>query len=110
MNSGMEHSAPRVRLKPHVGKILAAIAYVIAFGETRKLGVTQYDILKTIFLADKAHLNKYGRPITFDNYVAMRAGPVPSLAYDLLKEKQSKINQVRITSLPWKRPGATGGR
>jgi uncharacterized phage-associated protein len=111
MNSPMMgHAAPRVNLKPNVGKILAAIAYVVAFGETRKLAVTQYDILKTFFLADKAHLNKYGRPITFDNYVAMRAGPVPSLTYDFLKEKQSKLKQLRISALPWSRSGSTGGR
>ncbi len=32
-------------------------------------------------------MNKHGRPITFDNYVAMEHGPVPSLAYDALKPK-----------------------
>lgn len=46
---------------------------------------TQYEIGKALFLADRAHLEEFGRPITFDSYVAMEAGPVPSSAYDDLK-------------------------
>jgi uncharacterized phage-associated protein len=110
MNSRMGHAAPKVNLKPNVGKILSAIAYVIASGEKRHFTITQYDILKTLFIADKIHLNKYGRPITFDNYYAMRAGPVPSLAYDFLKERQAKMKQLRISSLPWSRRETAAGR
>lgn len=110
MNSRIGHAAPRVTLKPNVEKIIAAIAYVIALGETRELSVTQYDILKTSFLADKTHLNKYGRPITFDNYFAMRAGPVPSLTYDLLQENKVKLKQYKITLLPWTRTSCPDGR
>jgi uncharacterized phage-associated protein len=109
MNSRIGHPAPRVTLTPNVEKITAAIAFVIALGEARRLSVTQYDILKTFFLADKTHLNKYGRPITFDNYYAMRAGPVPSLTYDLLKEKKAKLRKYKIT-LPWVRTSCPGGR
>jgi uncharacterized phage-associated protein len=61
--------------------------------------VTQYDIIKSLFLADRAHLNRYGRPITYDNYVAMKYGPVPSLAYDLLKDDPDG-------KLPWKKRAA----
>ena len=110
MNTRREHVAPKVNLKPSVDKILAAVTYVIALGETRRVDVTQYDILKTCFLADRAHLNKYGRPITFDNYYAMRAGPVPSLTYDFLKEKSAKLAQYKIESLPWTRTPGSGGR
>ena len=50
------------------------------------------------------HLNKYGRPITFDNYVAMKHGPVPSLAYDLLKENATAREFWRNRAqLPWHR-------
>ena len=70
-----------VKLKEDLKKIQEAILYVMSLVSRP----TQYDIAKTLFLADRAHLNKYGRPITFDNYVAMEHGPVPSLAYDALK-------------------------
>ncbi|MDK1119077.1 MAG: Panacea domain-containing protein [Anaerolineae bacterium] len=45
----------------------------------------QYWILKTIYLADKEHLKLYGRQIFDDRYIAMSLGPVPSLAYDIVK-------------------------
>ena len=86
---------------------MAAITFVIALGEKRRISVTQYDILKTFFLADKTHLNKYGRPITFDNYYAMRAGPVPSETYNLLKETKWKPRQNKIT---WTRTSCPDGR
>ena len=44
-----------------------------------------YWILKTIYFADKEHLAKYGRQIFDDSYRAMKQGPVPSLAYDIVK-------------------------
>ena len=44
-----------------------------------------YCALKVIYFADKEHLSKYGRFMFGDRYIAMRAGPVPSGAYDMLK-------------------------
>jgi hypothetical protein len=44
-----------------------------------------YWALKAIYLADKEHLEKYGRQIFDEGYRAMKQGPVPSLAYDIVK-------------------------
>ncbi|MBE3139111.1 MAG: SocA family protein [Thermoplasmata archaeon] len=44
-----------------------------------------FNIVKTIYYADKYHLARYGRLITGDNYIAMGDGPVPSGTYDLIK-------------------------
>ena len=44
-----------------------------------------YTALKVLYFADKEHLAKYGCLICGDSYVAMRLGPVPSGAYDLIK-------------------------
>ncbi len=44
-----------------------------------------YTALKVLYFADKIHLSRYGRLICDDRYVAMRNGPVPSGAYDLVK-------------------------
>jgi uncharacterized phage-associated protein len=41
--------------------------------------------LKLVFFADRYHLRKYGRPITNDQYWAMRLGPVPSGVKDLFE-------------------------
>ncbi|WP_428490771.1 Panacea domain-containing protein [Rhodopila sp.] len=97
------NDAPRVTLRPNVAKTLAAIACLIAKAGKEKRQLTQYDILKMLFLADKAHFNIYGRPITFDNYFAMKEGPVPSLAYDLLKQSQATMKRMHLRKLPWRR-------
>ncbi len=39
--------------------------------------------IKLIWLADRFHLRKYGRPILNDNYLAMEYGPVGSSAKDV---------------------------
>jgi hypothetical protein len=98
--------APITRLRQNVPRVVEAILRVVTEASRRNMPLTQYDIVKTIFLADKAHLNKYGRPVTFDSYVAMRDGPVPSLAYDLLKDKQEAVRKVPSGKLPWQRTPA----
>lgn len=74
-----------LRLHANKKRILESILYLIAEAESRGTYVTQYEIVKSLLLADQGHLSKFGRPITFDNYVAMKDGPVPSQAYDMLK-------------------------
>ena len=44
-----------------------------------------YWILKTIYIADKEHLSRYGSQLFDDSYRAMKLGPVPSFAYDIVK-------------------------
>jgi uncharacterized phage-associated protein len=46
---------------------------------------TFHHISKMMYFADKVHLEKYGRFICGDSYVAMKHGPVPSGTYDILK-------------------------
>jgi uncharacterized phage-associated protein len=44
-----------------------------------------YNALKVLYFADNNHLEKYGRLISGESYVAMKEGPVPSGAYDIIK-------------------------
>lgn len=56
-----------------------------------------YDICKLLYIVDKASLEKYGRFVYGETYVAMRAGTTPSDAYDLLKDARKKsIDGVRV--------------
>lgn len=98
--------APVVKLRPNKQKILHALLYVIREADKRDLKPTQYTILKTFFLADRAHLNRYGRPITFDNYVAMKDGPVASFIYDMLKDKVDINKTFGLSGPLWKRTAA----
>ena len=44
-----------------------------------------HKIFKVMYFADQKHLARYGSLITEDQYIAMKNGPVPSMAYDILK-------------------------
>lgn len=99
----MNNAIPEhVEMKPNVDRIVAALYFVMAAAQRRGRNVSQYDLVKTLFLADRAHLNEWGRPVTYDNYCAMRHGPVPSLAYDLLKGNEKAMRDHQLHDLPWK--------
>ena len=68
-----------IRRRPNITKALEVLLYV-----SRRAPNT-YNALKVLYFADKQHLEKYGRLIYGDQYVAMQHGPVPSLAYDIIK-------------------------
>ncbi|NEI75525.1 DUF4065 domain-containing protein [Rhizobium leguminosarum] len=81
----MRAKAPIILMKPNEPRILEAVTFLVGEADRLRKQASQYDIVKSIFLADRRHLNEYGRPITFDRYFAMEHGPVPSNVYDLLK-------------------------
>lgn len=47
--------------------------------------ITKLNALKLIYLADRYHLRKYGRPIFSDTYWAMPYGPVASSVKDIFE-------------------------
>ncbi|NTJ63553.1 SocA family protein [Agrobacterium rhizogenes] len=64
-------------------KTVEALLYIVSrYGE-----VTRFHALKTLYFADREHLRRFGRPITGDRYIAMENGPVPSHAYNALKQQ-----------------------
>ncbi len=52
---------------------------------------TMHSISKIFYLADKQHLQDYGRLICGDRYIAMEYGPVPSAIYDMMKVPTGRI-------------------
>lgn len=98
--------SPTVVLEPHKRRILNALLYLISEANHRSVTVSQYQLVKALFLADKAHLNRFGRPITYDNYVAMENGPVPRFAYECLKHKVDFEREFGFDEAPWTREPA----
>ena len=88
-------------LTPSNSKILEVILLVLERAEAAGQSATQFDIAKTVFLADLRHLEMYGRPITFDNFYAMEFGPVPSRTYDRLKPGFRWIS-MGLERAPWR--------
>ena len=63
-------------------KYIKALETIVYLAEREQ---RNYWILKAIYFADKEHLRRYGRQLFGDYYRAMKQGPVPSLAYDIVK-------------------------
>jgi hypothetical protein len=102
--------APPPHLQPHLGRIVESVLFLVNEAHNGRFHLTQYDIVKSFFLADTIHLNRYGRPITYDNYVAMENGPAPSKAYNVLKQEAHTMRQLS-EPLPWtRRPAPELGR
>jgi len=68
-------------------KALAVVAYL-----ARETGETMYPILKMVYVADRTHLERYGRPITGDEFIAMKQGACPSKIYDTMKVLRGEPN------------------
>ncbi len=63
----------------NVAKAIEVLLYV-----TKRVP-DMYHALKVLYFADKEHLRKYGRLIYGEDFVALKHGPVPSMAYDIVK-------------------------
>lgn len=68
-------------------KALAVTAYL-----AEQSGQTMYTILKMVYVADRMHLERYGRPITGDAFIAMPQGACPSKIYDSMKSLRGDQN------------------
>jgi uncharacterized phage-associated protein len=75
------YEAKGVRRPSIVEKCLQVLKYIIIKHPDPDI----YNVLKMLYFADRIHLFKYGELITFDRYVKLEHGPVPSLCYNIIK-------------------------
>jgi len=87
---------PKVTFEYSLKPALNALAYL----QQRLPGITRLDAFKLLYLADRRHLELYGRPISGDKYVAMDNGPVPSRAYDYVLKKVGKGRELPDLGVP----------
>jgi uncharacterized phage-associated protein len=66
-------------------------------------GFDHYQVVKLLYLADKEHFSRHGRPITNEKYAALPYGPVASHTLDLLRKHHSKaqLEKFGIKKLPF---------
>lgn len=86
-----------LNFRPKIDKIVELLLYL----SHKKPGVDKYQVVKLFYLADKEHLNRYGFPITQDEYFALQYGPVASNAMDLLEEDRWVLRRAGIDELPF---------
>lgn len=75
-----------VRFKFNKESSIASVLYILE--RTGRLDF--HKLFKILYFAEQKHLALYGKPITGDHYIAMPAGPVPSVIYDILKSVRDK--------------------
>ncbi len=63
-------------------KAIEALVYIAQ----KVPGVGRFHAAKILYFAERFHLREFGRPIVGDQYIAMENGPVPSFAYNVLKD------------------------
>lgn len=73
-----------------LAKIRAILVYLA--NNTEKLGKVK--LMKLIYFIDFIHVKKYGRPITFDQYVHIDHGPIPTTIKNLIDDLEDKNSQL----------------
>lgn len=87
-----------LKFRPKLDKIVELLLYLAQ----QLPGADKYQAVKFFYLADREHLARYGRPITYDNYFALWYGPVASKALDLLEGDKWVMREARLERLPFK--------
>ena len=86
-----------LEFRPNLAKIVELLLYLAH----KKPGADKYQAVKFFYLADREHINRYGRPITSEVYFALRYGPVASKAKDLLEQDQWTMRRAGLKELPF---------
>lgn len=63
-------------------KLKAILRYFCTYTNPELLGKTK--LMKLFYFVDFGHVKKYGMPITFDSYVHLERGPIPSNILNLV--------------------------
>ncbi|MBG6208372.1 putative phage-associated protein [Labrenzia sp. EL_126] len=85
-----------LEFRPHFEKIIELLVYLAH----KKPGADKYQAVKFFYLADREHLNRYGRPITFEKYYALPYGPVASNAKDIIEGDSWTMRAANLSDLP----------
>jgi uncharacterized phage-associated protein len=76
----------RLQFRFNFAKFIQALVF---FSKNGVSDLTKLKAAKLLYFADKEHLIRYGRPIIGDVYYALKLGPLPSQADDLLSEAEA---------------------
>lgn len=86
--------------EPKRDKIIEGVLLLVDRARDGGFTSTTRMVTTAMFLADKGHLDAYGRPVFFDNYVATAAGPVGLAAQEMLRPNFD-WSSVGMDAAPW---------
>ena len=86
-----------LQFKPRLEKIVELLLYLAH----SRPNADKYQAVKFFYLADREHLIRYGRPVTYEQYFALSYGPVASTALDILNGKTWPLEALGLDSLPF---------
>jgi hypothetical protein len=89
--------------QPKLDKIVELLLYLAH----ARPGADKYQAVKFFYLADREHLRRYGRPITFEHYYAMWYGPVASNALDFIHKNKWAMEHAGLEDLPFETEAGT---
>ncbi|MGJ8591716.1 MAG: Panacea domain-containing protein [Aquaticitalea sp.] len=75
-------------MKENIEIIINSLLYILNKFENNT--TDSHKLFKILYFAEQKHLKKYGKSITSDCYVAMKFGPVPSYAFDIVNCRKGK--------------------
>ena len=75
-------------------KLKAIILYFCHNTDRRFLGKTK--LMKLFYFLDFIHLKKYGTPVTYDKYVHLEHGPIPSVIKNLVDSVANDIDNALL--------------
>jgi uncharacterized phage-associated protein len=97
LGRGSGEASMALKFRPKIEKIVELMLYLAH----RRPDADKYQAVKFFYLADREHLIRYGRPISFETYYAMEYGPVASTVLDLLNGRLWHLKAVGIDALPF---------
>lgn len=94
------------KMKIPLVKLKAIIRYFGTYTDVRFLGKVK--LMKLFYFVDFAHVKKCGVPITFDNYVNLEHGPIPSAIKNLVDSVVDDVDSsILADEIKIERPAGT---
>ncbi len=81
-------------MKIPIQKLQAMIRYFATYTDPRLLGKTK--LMKLFYFTDFMHVKKYASPITYDNYVHLEHGPIPSTILNLVNSVENDTDNALL--------------
>jgi len=84
-------------MKIPLSKLKAMVLYFCGNTDPRFLGKVK--LMKLFYFADFIHVKNFGSPITYDNYVRMEHGPIPSVILNLIDAVDGDVDSAELADI-----------